>query len=44
VSFGLTSDGNDTAAMGTEKYLQTFPYLGTPHSGYNAHTAQMISG
>jgi hypothetical protein len=44
VDFGLTTDSSDTTAMGTEKYLATFPYLGTPHSGYDAHTPAMISG
>ena len=24
--------------MNKESYLPSFPYLGTPHSGYNAHT------
>jgi hypothetical protein len=33
ISFGLT-DGNDPAALGTENYLSSFPYLGTPYSGY----------
>ena len=39
ISFGLTN-GNDVsadgtvAAKGTEMYLSTFPYLGTPYSGY----------
>ena len=30
---GVTN-GNDPTAKGTEKYLPTFPYLGTPYSGY----------
>jgi hypothetical protein len=34
VNQGLTSGGTDTAAMGTENYLPSFPYLGVPHSGY----------
>ena len=34
VNQGLTSSGTDTSALGTENYLSTFPYLGTPHSGY----------
>jgi hypothetical protein len=33
ISFGLT-DGNDRTAFATENYLQSFPYLGTPYSGY----------
>ncbi len=33
VSFGLTSSATDTSAKGTVKYLQSFPYLGTPWSG-----------
>lgn len=33
ISFGLTN-GNDPTAMGTENYLPSFPYLGTPYSGY----------
>jgi hypothetical protein len=31
---GLTSDPGDVTAMGTENYLNGFPYLGTPHSGF----------
>jgi hypothetical protein len=34
VNQGLTSSGTDIAAMGTENYLTSFPYLGVPHSGY----------
>jgi hypothetical protein len=33
ISFGLTN-GNDPTALGTENYLSSFPYLGTPYSGY----------
>jgi hypothetical protein len=33
ISFGLTN-GNDPTALGTENYLTSFPYLGTPYSGY----------
>jgi hypothetical protein len=33
ISFGLTN-GNDATAKGTEKYLSSFPYLGTPYDGY----------
>ena len=32
---GLTTGPTDTAAMGTENYLSTFPYLGVPHSGFD---------
>jgi hypothetical protein len=34
ISMGLTSGPADLTAMGTENYLSTFPYLGTPHSGF----------
>jgi hypothetical protein len=34
VSFGLTSSGSDNTAMGADNYLPSFPYLGTPYSGY----------
>jgi hypothetical protein len=44
ISFGLTSSPTDLSAMNTEKFLSSFPYLGTPHSGYNAHTANAIAG
>jgi hypothetical protein len=44
VSMGLTSGPTDLSAMGTENYLPSFPYLGTPHSGYEAHTADALSG
>jgi Domain of unknown function (DUF4331) len=43
VSMGLTSGPTDLSAMGTERYLSEFPYLGTPHSGYNAHTAKALA-
>ena len=43
ISMGLTSGPTDTSSMGTENYLESFPYLGTPHSGYNAHTATALS-
>ena len=36
ISMGLTSGPTDTTAMGTENYLNDFPYLGTPHGGYYA--------
>jgi hypothetical protein len=31
---GLTSGPTDVMAMGTENYLPSFPYLGTPYSGF----------
>jgi hypothetical protein len=34
VDFSITTGGSDTTAKGTENYLSTFPYLGTPYSGY----------
>jgi hypothetical protein len=44
ISMGLTSGPTDSSAMNDELYLDTFPYLGTPHSGYDAHTAAAITG
>jgi hypothetical protein len=35
VSDGLTTDPLDQTAEGTVKYLSAFPYLGTPHSGFD---------
>jgi hypothetical protein len=35
ISMGLTSGPTDLTAMGTENYHPTFPYLGTPYSGFN---------
>ena len=35
VSFGLTKGGTDLPAMGTERYLTSFPYLGVPYSGFS---------
>ena len=35
VDFSLTSGRSDTTAKGTENYLPSFPYLGTPYSGYS---------
>jgi hypothetical protein len=35
VSDGLTTDSFDQTAEGTIQLLPTFPYLGTPHSGFN---------
>ncbi len=34
ISMGLTSGPTDLTAMGTENYLPHFPYLGTPHQGF----------
>jgi hypothetical protein len=34
VTDGLTSSGTDNTAMGNESYLSSFPYLGTPYSGF----------
>jgi hypothetical protein len=34
ISMGLTSGPGDLTGMGTENYLPSFPYLGTPHSGF----------
>lgn len=34
--FDLVDGGTDTTVGGTENYLPNFPYLGVPHSGYNA--------
>jgi hypothetical protein len=34
ISMGLTSGPTDVSAMRTENYLPSFPYLGTPHSGF----------
>jgi Domain of unknown function (DUF4331) len=39
VDFSLTSGGTDLMAKGTEDYLPTFPYLGTPYSGYTTPAA-----
>jgi hypothetical protein len=35
VTDGVTTDPIDQTAEGTVKFLPSFPYLGTPHSGYN---------
>ena len=32
---GLTSSNTDVHAKNSVNYITTFPYLGTPHSGYN---------
>ncbi|MHB1930758.1 MAG: DUF4331 domain-containing protein, partial [Acidimicrobiales bacterium] len=34
-SASLTQENNDITALGTEAYLTSFPYLGTPYSGYD---------
>ena len=34
ISMGLTSGPGDLTGIGTENYLPSFPYLGTPHSGF----------
>ena len=34
ISMGLTSGPTDFTAMGTENYLPSFPYLGTPYQGF----------
>ena len=34
INEGLTSAAGDLAAMSTENYLSSFPYLGVPHSGF----------
>jgi hypothetical protein len=39
VDQGLTSSATDQTAKGTEEYLPAFPYLGTPHSGYDVPAA-----
>src|SRR5947207_3133288 len=38
VTDGLTTDPTDLTARSTQNYLATFPYLGTPHSGFTAGT------
>lgn len=55
VNFGLTNGANagnmyegyndkDFTANGTEFFLSTFPYLGTPHAGWDAHTKFAVDG
>jgi hypothetical protein len=34
VNQGLTTNGTDVSAEGTENYLPEFPYLGVPYSGF----------
>jgi hypothetical protein len=43
ISMGLTSGPSDLSAKGTETYMDTFPYLGLPHSGYFAHPGHSAS-
>lgn len=38
ISFGLTN-GNDPTARGVMTFLDSFPYLGTPYSGYGTPSA-----
>jgi len=39
VDQGLTTNAGDQTARGTEHYLAAFPYLGTPHSGFEVPAA-----
>jgi hypothetical protein len=43
VDFGLTSGGTDLSAKGKENYLNNFPYLGTPYSGYSNPAVTPVS-
>ncbi|MBV9659909.1 MAG: DUF4331 domain-containing protein [Acidimicrobiales bacterium] len=43
VSFGLTGGGGDRTALGTEHYLSSFPYLGTPYGGYSNPSKTPVS-
>jgi hypothetical protein len=45
VDFGLTTTGTgtDLSAKGTEHYLSSFPYLGTPYSGYSNPSVTPVS-
>jgi hypothetical protein len=43
VNFGLSSGGGDLTAKGTENYLTSFPYLGTPYSGWSNPVATPVS-
>jgi hypothetical protein len=38
ITDGLTTGASDLTAKGDESYLDAFPYLGTPHSGFAAGT------
>ena len=43
VDFGLTGGGSDLSANGTQHYLSSFPYLGTPYSGFSNPAATPAS-
>ncbi|MGO9855993.1 MAG: DUF4331 family protein, partial [Acidimicrobiales bacterium] len=45
VDFGITTGaaGTDLSAKGTENYLDVFPYLGMPYSGYSNPAATPVS-
>jgi Domain of unknown function (DUF4331) len=43
VDFGITTGGGDLAAKGTEHYLSSFPYLGTPYSGFTNPSVTPVS-
>jgi hypothetical protein len=43
VDFGLTGGGTDLSANGTQHYLPSFPYLGTPYSGFSNPAATPAS-
>jgi hypothetical protein len=43
VTFGLTTGPGDSTANNTEAYLNTFPYLATPHSGYNVGNGSPVT-
>jgi hypothetical protein len=43
VDFGLTAGGTDLSANGTQHYLPSFPYLGTPYSGFSNPAATPAS-
>jgi hypothetical protein len=43
VDFGITGGGSDLTANGTENYLNTFPYLGTPYSGFSNPSKTPVS-
>jgi Domain of unknown function (DUF4331) len=43
VDFGVTNGGSDLSAKGTAHYLPSFPYLGTPYSGYSNPSTTPVS-
>ena len=43
VDFGITGGGSDLSAKGTENYLTSFPYLGTPYSGFSNPATTPVS-